>query len=68
MQLPDKVYDVLKYVTQIGLPAFAVFYAAMAQVWGFPYPDQIPATITALVLLLGTLLQLSTANYNKANK
>lgn len=66
--LPDKVYDVLKYAAQVGLPAIAVFYAAMAKVWGFPYATEIPATITALVLFLGTLLQLSTARFNKENK
>lgn len=62
----NKVYDVLKYVAQIGLPAVAVFYAAMAKIWGFPYADEVPATLAALVLLLGTLLGISSAQYYKS--
>ena len=47
MQLTNKVYDVLKYVAIIGLPAAATFYAAIAPIWGLPYGNEIPATITA---------------------
>jgi len=63
--IPDKVYDVLKFAAQVALPALAVFYAAMAKVWGFPYATEVPATITALVMLLGAFLQLNTALWNK---
>lgn len=65
MMFTNKVYDVLKFVAQIGLPAVAVFYAAMAKIWGFPYAEEVPATIAALVLLLGTLLQVSSVQYYK---
>ena len=67
MKLNNKVYDVLKYVAIIGLPAVATFYAAIAAVWGLPYGDEIPATITAAQTCLGALLMISTANYNKTN-
>lgn len=64
----NKIYDVLKFLTQVALPAIAVFYAAMAEVWGFPYAQEIPGTIAALVLLLGTLLQISSALYSNKSK
>lgn len=63
--LPDKVYDVLKFLAQIGLPASAVFYAALAKIWNFPYAAEIPATIVAIVLFLGALLQLSSVEFYK---
>lgn len=66
MQLTNKVYDVLKYVAIIGLPAVATFYAAIAPIWGLPYGNEIPATITAAQTCLGALLMISTANYNKS--
>lgn len=62
--LSNKVYDVLKFLAQIGLPAFAMLYAAMAKIWGFPYAAEIPASVTAIVLFLGALLQISSIKYN----
>lgn len=48
MKLPDKVYNVLKWVALICLPALAVFYAVIAKIWGLPYESEIPATINAM--------------------
>lgn len=58
-------YDVLTWIAQIFLPAFAALYFALAGVWGLPYPDQIVATIMAIDTFLGTLLSLSTAQFHK---
>ena len=46
MKLNDKVYDLLKYLGMIGLPAIAVAYQSLAQVWSLPYSEQIPSTIS----------------------
>ena len=64
--LNDKVYDVLKWVALVVLPAIATLYTALAGVWGLPYAQEIPATITAVDLFLGALLGVSTVQYNKA--
>ena len=65
MTLSNKAYDVLKYIAQIVLPALGVFYAALAKIWGFPYGEEIVGTVAAVDLLLGSLLKISTDNYNK---
>lgn len=65
MKMNDKLYDILKYVAIIGLPALATLYAAIAPIWGLPYADEIPATVTAVQTCLGALLMISTAEYNK---
>ena len=49
MKLNDKVYDLLKYLGMIGLPAVAVAYQSLAQVWSLPYSEQIPSTILIIV-------------------
>lgn len=67
MKLPNKVYDVLKYVAIVGLPAIGVLYAALAKIWGFPYGVEIVGTITAVDTFLGALLQISTYNYKKGD-
>ena len=63
--LNSKVYDVLKYLTIIVLPAIGALYTGLAQIWDLPYSAQIPATITVICTFLGAILCISTAQYNK---
>lgn len=65
IKLNDKVYDALKYVAQIVLPALSVAYAAIGKIWGLPYVVEIPATITAVDTFLGALLMISSNQYQK---
>lgn len=59
------MYDKLKWIAQILLPAIGTLYFAIAQIWGFPFAEQIVGTITALDCFLGAILGISTAVYNK---
>lgn len=68
MKMTDKVYDLLKWVAQILLPAVATLYFAIAQIWGLPYGEEIVGTITAIDAFLGALLGISTYQYNKGQK
>ena len=65
MKIPDKVYDVLKYIAQIALPAIGALYFALSQIWGLPYGEEVVGTITAVDAFLGALLGISTMLYNK---
>ena len=65
MIIPDKVYDILKWVTMIVIPALATAYVGLAAVWGWPYADEIAKTAAVVCTLLGALLGISTAQYNK---
>lgn len=62
--MSNKVYDILKFIAQIVLPALATFYLAIAAIWGLPYGEQIAGTIMAIDTLLGTILGVSTKKYN----
>lgn len=66
MKIPDRVYDILKWVALIVLPAIATLYGVLASIWGLPYGDQIVATTTAIDTFIGALLGVSTYQYNKA--
>lgn len=59
MKLNDKVYDVLKWIALVVLPALSVFYATIAGIWGLPYATQIPLTIDAIDVFLGALIGIS---------
>lgn len=63
--LNNKVYDVLKFIAQIVLPAIATFCMTFANIWGLPYGEQISATIMAVDTLLGAVLMISSNVYNK---
>lgn len=64
--LPDKVYNILKWIVMIVLPACATLYVLLANTWGFPYGDQISATITGITTFLGAILGISSRSYKKA--
>lgn len=66
MILENKTYDILKWIAQILLPAIGTLYFALAKVWGLPFATEIVGTIAAVDTFLGTVLQISTANYNKS--
>lgn len=46
--MSNKVYDILKFIAQIILPAVATLYTTLADIWGLPYGEAIPLTIMAL--------------------
>lgn len=65
MKLSNKVYDILKYIAQIVLPAIATLYATLAGLWNWPMAEAIVGTISAVDLFLGALLRISSLNYYK---
>lgn len=67
MKLNDKVYDILKWVAIIVLPALATLITVVFKVWNIPYGDEIAQTITAVATFLGAVLMVSTAQYKKQN-
>ena len=67
MKMNNKVYDILKWIALILLPALGTLYFALASIWGFPYAEQIVGTITAIDTFLGVLLGISTNTYKRGD-
>ena len=63
--LSDSVYTVLKWCDLVLIPALATAYVGLSAVWGWPYADQVAKTAAVVCTLLGALLGISTAQYNK---
>jgi hypothetical protein len=63
--MSNKVYDILKWIAQILIPAIATLYFSLAGIWNFPYPEEVVGTLTAIDTFLGVLLGISSYNYNK---
>ena len=68
MKLSNKVYDVLKWIAQILLPAIGTLYFALSGIWGFPYAEAIVGTITAIDTFIGVLLGISSSQYKKSEE
>lgn len=67
MKLTNRVYDVLKAVAQIWLPAAGTAYLGLAQIWNLPSADQVIQSVVVVDTFLGVVLGLSTAKYNQSD-
>ena len=65
MKISNRLYDILKWLVIIVLPAVATLYAGLSAVWAWPYADEVVTTITAVDTFLGAVLCISSATYNK---
>ena len=65
MKLPNKLFDVLKWVAILFLPALAILIRTVFAIWSISYGEEISSTIVALQVFLGAILGVSTLNYNK---
>ena len=65
----DRVYDVLKWVAIVCLPALSVFVSVISKIWGWAdLGSMIAQTITAVAVLLGALLGVSAIQYKNNAK
>jgi hypothetical protein len=67
MKMSNKVYDVLKWIAMVVIPAVGTLYFALAGIWGWPYGEQVVGTLTAVDTFLGVVLGISSVQYNKTN-
>ena len=68
MKMKNEVYDVLKWVAMLLLPALATLVATVGSIWGLPYADQISQTIVAVNAALAMILGISTINYKAGDQ
>lgn len=61
--ISNTLYDRLKFVVIILLPSLGAFYLGLSQLWGFPEPEKVGASIALLAAFLGALLQISNSKY-----
>lgn len=61
--MSNKTYDVLKFITQIVLPALGALYFALTQIWSLPLGEEIVGTLAVVTAFLGTILKISSNTY-----
>ena len=67
MVMNNKLYDILKWIAMVVIPAVGTLYFALAGIWGWPYGEQIVGTLTAIDTFMGIVLGISSAQYKKTN-
>ena len=63
MKLSNKIYDLLKWIAIIVMPAAATLITVVFPLWNIPHADEIAKTITAVATFLGAVLMVSSATY-----
>lgn len=65
--LNDKWYNILKWVAIVALPALSTFIVVISKIWGWAdMGSMIAQTVTAVALLIGSLLGISSHLYKGA--
>lgn len=65
MTITNKLYDKLKFIAQVLLPALGTLYFSLAGIWGLPSAEQVVGSIAVINTFLGVLLQFSSKGYSK---
>lgn len=64
--LPQKVYEALRWVVAIVLPAISLLIITLANIWEWDLPsEQISLTLDAIALFLGTIFGISKIKNDK---
>ena len=63
--LPDKVYEVLRWLIAVFLPALGVFFSTLAEAWHWNLPTEaILTSLSAVELFLGAIFCISKVIYD----
>lgn len=68
MKLSDPVYTVLKWITLVCIPALTTAYVGLDSVFAWGYGDTVAKVSAIVCTLLGTLIGISTAEYNRSKQ
>ena len=65
MQLSNRLYDILKWIVMVVIPALTTFYAVLDNVFGWGYAEIVTTISAALCTCIGAIVGISTAQYYK---
>lgn len=65
--LSNGLYNRLKFICLVFLPALSTLYFTLGNIWGFSNIEEVVGTISALDAFLGVLLGLTSKLYNNSD-
>ena len=66
--MSNKVYDVLKWITLVFLPALTTLIGVILNTFNIGCTDIVLTIMKAVTTFMGAVLGISNINYNKTNK
>lgn len=66
--MSNKMYDILKWLAMMVLPALAILVRTLFGIWNIPFGAEISDTIVAVNAFLGAILGLSNTAYKNKRK
>lgn len=64
--MSDKKYNILKWLATVIIPAFITMLIAIFTAWNIPYIEPITATLTAINVFIGAVVQKSSKSYQQS--
>ena len=55
--MSNKLFDTLRFLQTVLLPAIGTLYFALADIWHLPYAPEVVGTVTALTAFLGAFVE-----------
>lgn len=62
--MSNKLFDTIRFLCEVLVPAIGTLYFALAKIWGLPYGTEIVGTCSAIAVFLGAIIGISRASYN----
>lgn len=66
--MSNRLFDILRTLCEIVIPAIGTLYFALAKIWALPYGTEIVGTCAAIATFLGALIGVNRASYNAGMK
>lgn len=66
--MTNRLFDLLRTLCEIVIPAIGTLYFALAKIWALPYGTEIVGTCAAIATFLGALIGVNRASYNSEMK
>lgn len=68
MKLSDKLYDILKWLVLVVVPALTTFYVVLDKLFGWGFAEIVATISAAACACVGAIIGISTAQYNKGDR
>lgn len=65
MKLPDKIYDILKWIIVIVMPAIGTALVGLGQLFNWEWAAIVVQVMVIVETMLGSIFAISAANYKK---
>ncbi len=68
MVLKNSIYDTLKWLVMVVVPALTTFYVVLDKTFGWGYAEIVTTISAAACACVGAIIGISTAQYNKGGQ